>query len=72
MVTRFAAIQLVIIEVMTSLTLRKALKNPGMQPQRAPATAAVRKASIHTSPAGIFDVSSDSATTMALIVPIRY
>ncbi len=67
-----AAIQLVMMEVMTSLTLRYALKAPGMHPHSAPAAMAARKASSHTRKAGMTVVSRLSATMIAMAVPIRY
>ena len=67
-----AAIQLVMIEVITSFTLRYALKRPGMQPHRAPAATAAKKASTHTINAGTTEVSMDNATTIEAAVPMRY
>ena len=72
MVTRLAAIQLVIMEVMTSLTLRWALKSPGMHPHSAPARMAAQKASSHTRGAGTTLVSMPSATMREAAVPMRY
>ena len=71
-VTRFAAIQFVMMHVITSLILRKALKSPGIAPQRAPSTIPVRNAHTQARPAGHPLVPIQIATEMLPIVPIRY
>ena len=71
-VTKFAAIQLVMIQAMTSLMLRNALSAPGIAPQSAPASSAAQNASSQMSPFGILPAGTPSATAREASVPIRY
>ena len=70
--TMFAAIQLVIIHTITSLTLRKALKSPGISPQIIPQSMPTISASSHIQKAVSGVVGTDKATITDPIAPIRY
>ena len=71
-VTKFAAIQLVMMLASTSLILRYALTRPGMQPHRAPAAMPPRKAIIQMMVGGTVSLGIDSAIIRLAIVPMRY
>ena len=70
--TILAAIQFVIIQTITSLTLRKALKKPGIRPQIIPQSIPTIKESSHTQNAVSGVVGIESAVIIEPIVPIKY
>ena len=71
-VTRFAAIQLVMMQASTSLMFRKALTSPGIAPQSMPARMPPRKASSQISQPGSAPEGMLSAIKSVASVPMRY
>ena len=71
-VTRFAAIQFVMIHARTSLMFSSALNIPGTAPQIAPASMPPRRARNHTIQAGTTLVGMLRAIISDAMVPIRY
>ena len=71
-VTRLAAIQLVMMQAMTSLILRVAFSRPGIAPHRAPASTPPRKAMNQMSQAGTLLLGMESARNREAVVPARY
>ena len=71
-VTRFAAIQFVMMQASTSLMLSRALKRPGIAPQIAPASVPPRKASSQMSVVDIVSDGRPRAMESETSVPMRY
>ena len=70
--TTLAAIQFVIIQTITSLTLRYALKKPGIAPQSAPANVPQINASNQITGDGTAADGIDNETINVTIAPIKY
>ena len=70
--TTLAAIQFVIIQTITSLTLRYALKKPGIAPQSAPANVPQINASNQITGDGTVADGIDKETINVTIAPIKY
>ena len=71
-VTTFAAIQLVMMQAMTSLMFRHAFKIPGIIPHSAPAAMPPRNANTQMIQRGTDDVGMLSAMNSVAAVPARY
>ena len=71
-VTTFAAIQFIMIHVITSFTFKKALKIPGTEPHNAAAKIPDKNAKIQTMIGGTTDVGIESATISVTAVLIKY
>ena len=71
-VTRFAAIQFVMMQAMTSLMFNSAFSVPGIMPQSAPAAMPPKNASSQMIQTGILSGEIESAINSVAAVPIRY
>ena len=70
--TMFAAIQFDIMQTITSLTPKKALKSPGSAPHNIPPAIPARSARSHTQNADVSVVGIARATSREHIAPMRY